>query len=208
MSRFRKGSHLLIIWAMLALGVLVEPAGAEINQCLTQAQRGSWTPGWESFTDYIVSLIKSKASRDRARLIQLREGIIDIEAEKQRLIDIVEAHASGPVGEPSATGQQQGLNISAVEIPDILERIQRLLFQLETLAADGDLFVASEAFRQLKLQLQSKRVSTLCQLSGAMMQQKPDQNLITQLLHSLRAELRAIESAVKELGLYIASMPG
>ena len=90
-------------------------------------------PGvWATLGDWVRSLRPDDRRSTRDDLIQLRLEIIKYEIEKQRIIDIVEAHIHGGLG---GGGVSDELRLS--KIPDALVKIDKITKGLTRIAEDS-----------------------------------------------------------------------
>jgi hypothetical protein len=176
------------------------PLGSAQEQaCLGQVQAVVRPGLWERATDYIGSLsLASEAARNKTRLIQLRALIIQYEAAKQRLIDIVESHMRGQSA-GNATSEQ--LRLSTV--PEVLVQMEEISGALTRLAREGNMFAAEAAFRDLMFNIDVKRTVTLCQLGREASATVPDISTMSTLVQELKGELKSIVTADQALGEYI-----
>jgi hypothetical protein len=189
--------RLVLACAALLFGSYAPPGFAEEVQCLRQVQSGAQPGVWETIKNYFASLsLTNKATINRSPLIQLRAAIIDFEIEKQRLIEIVEAHIN-----EGASGAVVSDDLRLSKIPDALAQIDIITQQLERLAKDENLFVAENSFRDLKFNFDAKRAKTLCALAQA--ESGPNVLVMTTLVQELKDELKAISGADEALGKYI-----
>ena len=134
-----------------------DAAFSQPTACLAQA-RSTISPGaWEAIHAYFSSLSIGEAPHDKARLIRLRAAIVQLEAAKQQLIDLVDAQARDGAADTPLPGDQ-----SLARMPPILQEIESITRSLRALAAAGNLFAAEPAFRRLVLNVEGKRASSLC----------------------------------------------
>jgi hypothetical protein len=74
---------------------------------------------------------------------------------------------------------------------------------LMKLAEDGNLFAAQESFKQLLININTKRVASLCELAEVMASPAPDLSKMQAIVQDLKNELKAISAAEDALGKYI-----
>jgi hypothetical protein len=153
---------------------------------------------WNTIKNYIASLSPNQMHGNRSRLTRLRAEIINLESTKERLIEIVEEHIRGRAGGRAAS---EDLRLS--EIPHVLDQIDMLSDELTRMANDGDLFVAENSFRELKVNFDRKKADTLCRLAQEAASRSPDLLVMARLVNDLRDELKAIAAAEEALGKYI-----
>ena len=96
-----------------------------------------------------------------------------------------------------------GSQLMLTDITSLLTQIDRVSERLADIARTGDLFAAEKAFKDLKLNLDEKRASTLCQLAQEAVSANPDRSKMANLIESLKTELKAISDAEEALGDYI-----
>jgi hypothetical protein len=188
------------IYVAVALGGLVPgTAIGQQEQCLQLAQSGVQSTTWQEIRAYFASLsLGDETRKERSRLLQLRAQIIDLESQKQQLIEIVSSHLNG-----GTSGVGVGSKLMLTDIPSVLTQIDRISERLADIARTGDLFAAEKAFKDLKVNLDEKRASTLCQLAQEAVSANPDRSKMANLIESLKTELKAISDAEEALGDYI-----
>jgi hypothetical protein len=192
---------LLAVSAIAIGGDLGHPAKAQIDTCLEQS-RGTINQisAWTAVKDYFKHLTTNRTALERQQLMDLRQKIIEIETKKMELIDVVEDYIAGSAN----SGSGLGTEIRLRRIPDVLDEIQVALGSLDRIAENGSLFPAESAFKQLVVQLNLKRIATMCKLADATGSDAPDRSRVEALLTDLRNEVQAISEADDELGRYIA----
>jgi hypothetical protein len=175
-------------------------ANGQVEACLGAVRTASSGVGvWTSIKQYFRSLTEDKTTVDRARLTTLRARLVDLEAEKLNLIALVESHLVS-----QSAGAAVSKQISLQTVPDILQRIETITGQLDQEAREGDRFVGEPAFKQLKIQLDLKRTTTLCQISQEVTASTPAaREALQSLLKQLKDELDAISSAEEQLAAFI-----
>ncbi|MBB4362179.1 hypothetical protein GGD65_003204 [Bradyrhizobium sp. CIR18] len=175
------------------------PSSSAQEDCLQQARMGVLPGAWETIKNYFTSLdVTNQATRNRSRLLQLRAEIISLESWKQRLIEIVDAHIRG-----SSAGMGVSEDLRLSKIPDALAQIEAITRELTWLAKEGNLFAAEDAFKELMINLNAKRVDTLCRIAQEAASTAPNTLLMTALVKDLKNELTAISAAEEALGRYI-----
>ena len=108
---------------------------------------------WQSISNYFASLsVTDSGTKSKSRLLELRKKIVEYEAGKERLIEIMEAHINS---QTSAAGDSQRL--SADEIPRVLDQIQHIVGQLKSLENSDDLFVTEKPFKDLVMTFDLKK---------------------------------------------------
>jgi hypothetical protein len=183
---------------------LAAPAFGQQQQCFQLAQNGVRLEAWVTIRDYFASLsIGNDIRNERSRLLQLRGKIIDLESQKQKLIELIDSHLRN-----SVAGTIVSTQLRITDIPKILGNIDYISQELTDLSNAGSLFAAERAFKELKMNLDRKRASTLCELAQQTASQNPDWSKMTELVESLRSELKAISDAEEALGDYIKKMSG
>ncbi|MGO7044068.1 hypothetical protein ACCT07_33155 [Rhizobium johnstonii] len=174
-------------------------APAPEKECFQQVEFGARPGAWEQIRAYFVSLMPiSEPELPRSRLIELRAQIIHFEGVKQKLIEIVEAHIS-----TSSSGSGVAENLRLSGIPVLLTRLDSIAGGLNRIAQDGDMFAAQDAFKQLVINIEAKRVDTLCRLAVHAASPDPDIPAMTALVGKLKAELNDISAAEEALGKYL-----
>ncbi|MBY3441764.1 hypothetical protein [Rhizobium laguerreae] len=185
---------IMLLYADAALS-----APALEGECLQQVERGAKPGTWEQIKAYFLSLKPiSQRGVPMSRLMELRAEIIRFESVKQHLIEIVEAHINT---QSSGTGVAENLRLSG--IPVLLMKLDSLAGRLNRIAQDGDMFAAQDAFKQLIINIETKRVDTLCELAVKTASPNPDIPAVTVLLGKLKAELNDISAAEEALGKYL-----
>jgi hypothetical protein len=137
-------------------------------------------------------------TKSRVRLTDLRAEIIRLESEKERLIEIIEAHIAG-----NASGRIVSQNLNLSDIPNALEEIDSITKALISMAQEGDLFAAEPSFKQLMINFDKRRGGTLCNLAQEAAKRAPDVPRMQTLVQDLKNELTAISAAEEMLGKYI-----
>jgi hypothetical protein len=193
---------LLILFAASIALALADPAKADSTECLGQAEIGVQPSVWQSISNYFASLsVTDPGTKSKSRILELRKKIVEYEAGKERLIEIMEAHING---QTSAAGDSQRL--SADEIPRVLDQIQHIIGQLQSLANSDDLFVTEKPFKDLVMTFDLKKSMTLCELRDISSAPTLDLAKAAALLAELKKELKAISDADDALGDYIKAM--
>jgi hypothetical protein len=113
----------------------------------------------------------------------------------------MEAHINS---QTSAAGASQRL--SADEIPRVLDQIQHIIGQLQSLANSQDLFVVEKPFKDLVMTFDLKKSMTLCELQNISSAPTLDMARAAALLAELKKELKAISDADDALGDYIKAI--
>jgi hypothetical protein len=193
---------LLILFAVSIALALADPAKADSTECLGEAEIGLQPSVWQSISNYFASLsVTDPGTKSKSRLLELRKKIVEYEAGKERLIEIMEAHING---QTSAAGDSQRL--SADEIPRVLDQIQHIVGQLKSLENSDDLFVTEKPFKDLVMTFDLKKSMTLCELKNISSAPTLDMTRAAALLAELKKELKAISDADDALGAYIKAM--
>lgn len=178
------------------------PLKAQSSDCIHSVRTTVTTSAWEDIRSYFASLVVSPSQRNKAQLIRLRANIVQLEAEKQRLIDVLMAHAVGDVSGTPATS-----SLASTQIPSILEHISSITSELKSMAMGANLFAAEPAFRELVVTLEGKRGRTLCSLSREAAGGFIDKDAVKRLAAELESELAAIIAAEDTLATYIRKLP-
>ncbi|RZN33905.1 hypothetical protein [Bradyrhizobium sp. Leo121] len=177
----------------------ISPSFAQQSECFHRVETGIEPGVWDAIKDYFATLdLSSSLRRSRSRLTQLRASIIDLESQKLRLIEIVEAHMEGGA---AGIGISSDLRLS--RIPDALTRIDAISQDLAQISREGDLFAAEDSFKALKINIDRKRVDTLCRLANEAGLATPDRSMMRSLVNDLKDEVRAISAAEDALGKHI-----
>jgi hypothetical protein len=172
------------------------PSLAQDN-CFQLAQNGVRPGAWETIKDYFASL-SPRIEAPRSRLIQLRAQIVEVESLKQNIIEIVEAHIAG-----LASGGGVSKDLQSSKIGDAMKQIDIITSNLIRIADDGNLFAAEDAFKQLLITFNTKRIGTLCELARQANSPTPDLLVMKTLVQQLKDELKVISAAEDALGHYI-----
>jgi hypothetical protein len=189
----------LLTSAALLVGGDAPLGFAQETPCLQQVRSGVQPGVWETIKHYFASLsLTSEATRSRSRLIQLRANIVNLESAKTQLVEIIEAHINS-----RASGAEVSNDLRLSTIPDALDRIETITKELTWIARDGDMFAAENSFKELILNLDIKRATTLCKLAEQAKAPTPNLPVMTTLVQQLKDELRAISAAEEALGKYI-----
>jgi hypothetical protein len=166
------------------------PADAE-NRCYGVGQSEIGPGAWQTVKAYFASLsLTDEASRDRSRLLQLRAAIIDLEASKAELIEALEARIDRQ--------QSPTVGPAAFNLTPLIQSIDRLTDELASIARDGSMFVAERTFKDLMINLPSKKL-TLCDLIAG----NPTLPHMREIVRQMKLELTAITEAEEALGKYI-----
>ena len=194
-----KGRKLFSATVLAALCLASSDAAlSQPTACLAQA-RSTISPGaWEAIQAYFSSLSIGEAPHDKARLIRLRAAIVQLEAAKQQLIDLVDAQARDGAADTPLPGDQ-----SLARMPPILQEIESITRSLRALAAAGNLFAAEPAFRRLVLNVEGKRASSLCNPRRQPAASATGQDGTKPLVAELRSELDAVVKAEDALAAYV-----
>ncbi len=191
-------------YAAIVLSGLPAAASGQQEQCLQLAQNGVQSGTWDAIKTYFRSLnLGDEAKKDRSCLLLLRARIIELESHKQRLIEIIDGHLNGSINGTVASNQ-----LGLVDIPEILRQIETISQELAYVPRTGGLFAAEKAFKDLKINLDLKRASTLCMLAEQTASKNPDWSKMAKLNESLRSELKIISDAEEALADYIRKTRG
>lgn len=171
-----------------------------VEQCLQQARLGSKPPGyWTRFTAYVNSLARNPDSLERARFLNLRAKLVDLEVEKSRLISVIQDHLDL---QRAATPRTAG-GLSSNDIPDILKREATILAELSNLADSANPFAAETSWKNLTLALQARSSRSLCVVPDELQDPISNKEALQKLLAELRSEYNAISKAEEALAAYI-----
>ncbi|TBE96816.1 hypothetical protein [Rhizobium ruizarguesonis] len=181
-------------------------ASAPEKECFQQVEFGAKPGAWEQIKAYLVSLNPisepekpiSEPEVPRSRLTELRAEIIRFERVKQHLIEIIEAHIN-----TRSSGSEVAENLRLSGIPVLLRQLHSIAERLNTIAQDGDMFAAQDAFRQLAINIDDKRADIICKLAVQAASPNPDIPAMKALVGKLKAELNDISAAEEALGKYL-----
>ena len=165
--------------------------------CLRLAEAEIKPGVWDTIKTYFASLsLTNQAAKNRSRLIALRSEIIGLESRKQQLVELLGAEISDPTSRAAVSEERLS------RVRDVLTEIGPITFRLTTIARDGDMFAAENAFKQLIIYFEGKS-STLCSLVEEAGSAAPDRSKMTRIVQQLKTELAAISAAEEALGKYI-----
>jgi hypothetical protein len=127
----------------MLFGSSLLPGLARGSDCFQEAQAGARPGVWDAILTYFKTLTPgSQGTESKARLTRLRAEIVRYESEKQRIIEIIEAHIQG-----AESGSTSSRNLQASEIPNALSRLDDIAKHLTELAEEGNLFRGSRIFQ-------------------------------------------------------------
>lgn len=202
LGHLRTSAKSIAIAVMMTVLIFVQDSvQAKPNGCFEQVDATVVPSTWKKIGDYFTNLFVSPAQQNKAQLIRLRASIVKLEAEKQRLVDVVMVYMD------QSSGAQAARNLAADKIPSILDHIIDISSELNSMAQEANLFAAEPAFRQLLLTLDAKRIMTLCSLSREAEGGFVDRVVLQRRIEELKAELAAIINAEDALAAYIRKLP-
>lgn len=189
---------------------MAQPAAPQPMACLTQAAATVSPGAWDTARAYFSSLSIGETPQDKARLIRLRAAIVQLEGAKQQLIDVIDDYMR-TVPADAVANNDAGL----ARVPPLLQEIESITRSLRALAAASNLYAAEPAFRQLVLNVDSKRAGPLCAPPPSPPSRRqavavqaaalapPSKDALRPMLGDLKAELSAIVRAEDALAAYI-----
>ncbi|RVH69172.1 hypothetical protein CN198_13985 [Sinorhizobium meliloti] len=191
---------------LIAFSLVGTPLNAlgEEGPCLQAVELGVKKTVWEHIAIYFGTLLPGgepslpRPPVSRSHLTQLRREIVRFESVKENLIEIIEAHIN-----TGASGTPVSEDLRLSKIPDALARMGSIASRLNSIAEEGDLFSAQDAFKELLINVEVKRADSLCRLAQAAASPTPDIPTMGKLIQELKHELQAISTAEEALAEYL-----
>lgn len=179
----------------------------QLQECLEWMETFSSSPSsrqpWSRVVNYFGTLVPTSSAPSYSELSQLtalRHNLLELQIEKLRLREILEAHVSS-----SASGSvQYGQAVYA--LPDIIRRTDEILIDLRTMSRNGSYFAAEDAFADLVFALDARKRAVVCNIEFPPGRSIPDQAYIASIIEALDEELAMIDSAETSLAEYVRKL--